>query len=86
MAPKQPKVTQNCELKDYFMQNFMKLDTEKFTDLKTLTFGAWSLKTSLEQFGPKAFGRGLIKPLVKNTVSNFRKQGLIFSRIIRLIQ
>ena len=42
------------------MQNFMKLDTEKFGDSKTLTFGVGSLKPSLEQFGRKAFGRGLI--------------------------
>ena len=44
------------------MQNFIELDMKKFTDPKTLTFGVWSLKTSLVQFGPKAFGRGLIKP------------------------
>ena len=64
------------------MQNFMKFDMEKFTDSKTLTFGVWSLKTSLGQFGPKAFGRGLIKPLVKNPGSNFHRQDLIFSRIM----
>ena len=68
------------------MQNFMKLDTQKFTDPQTLTFGVWSLKTSLEQFGPNAFGRGLIKPLVKNPEFNFCNQGFIFSRIIRLTQ
>ena len=60
----------------------MELDMKKFADLKILTFGLWGLKTSLGQFGPKAFGRGLIKPLVKNPGSNFRKQDLIFSRII----
>ena len=60
----------------------MELDMKKSTDPKTLTFGVWSLKTSLGQFGPKAFGRGLIKPLVKNPGSNFHKQDLIFSRII----
>ena len=38
---------------------------KKFTDLKTLTFGVWGLKTSLGQFGPNTFGRGPIKPLVK---------------------
>ena len=48
----------------------MELDMKKFTDPKTLTFG------------PKAFDRGLIKPLVKNPGSNFHKQDLIFSRII----
>ena len=37
------------------MQNFMELDMKKFTDPKTLTFGVWGLKTSLEQFGYKAF-------------------------------
>ena len=36
------------------MQNFMELDMKKFTDHKTLTFGVWDLKTSLEQFGHKA--------------------------------
>ena len=41
----------------------MELDMKKSTDPKTLTFGVWSLKTSLGQFGPKAFGRGLIKSL-----------------------
>ena len=35
------------------MQNFMKLDTKKFLDLKAVTFGVWGLKTSLGQFGPK---------------------------------
>ena len=44
----------------------MGLDMRKFTDPKTLTVGVWGLKTSLGQFGPKAFGRGLIKPLFKN--------------------
>ena len=46
----------------------------KFTDPKTLAFRVWGLKTSLGQFGSKAFGRGLTKPLVKNPVSNFHKQ------------
>ena len=60
----------------------MELDMKKSTDPKTLTFGVWSLKTSLGQFGPKAFGRGLIKPLVKNPGSNFHRQDHIFSRIM----
>ena len=60
------KMTQNCKLRAYLMQNVMKFDMEKFTNSKTLTFGVWGLKTSLGQFGPKAFGRGLIKPLFKN--------------------
>ena len=68
------------------MQNFIELDMKKFTDPKTLTFVVWGLKASLVQFGPKAFGRGLIKPLVKNPGSNFHEQDLIFSIIIRLIQ
>ena len=81
-------MTQNCKLRAYLMQNFMKFDMEKFTDSKTLTFGVWGLKTSLGQFGLKAFGRGLIKPLVKNQNpgSNFHKQDLIFSRFMILIQ
>ena len=36
----------------------------------------WSLKVSLGQFEPKAFGKGLIKPLVENPTSNFHKQDL----------
>ena len=79
-------MTQNCKIRAYLMENFMELDRKKFTDPKTLTFGVWDLKTSLEQFGYKAFGRGLIKPLVKNPGSNFHKQDLIFSIIMRLIQ
>ena len=58
---------------------------KKFSDLKALIFGVWGLKTSLGQFGPKAFGKRLIKALVKNPSSNFDKQGLIFSRIVRRI-
>ena len=79
-------MTQNCKIRAYLMQNFIELDMKKFTDPKTLTFVVWGLKTSLVQFGPKAFGRGLIKPLVKNPGSNFHEQDLIFSIIIRLIQ
>ena len=79
-------MTQNCKIRAYFIQNFMELDMKKFTYPKTLTFGVWDLKTSLEQFGHKVFGRGLIKPLVKNPGSNFPKQDLIFSIIMRLIQ
>ena len=48
------------------MQNFMELDMTKIPDLKALTFEVWGLKTSLGQFGPKAFSKGLIKPLDKN--------------------
>ena len=68
------------------MQNFMELDMKRFTDPKPLTFEVWDLKTSLQQFGHKAFGRGLIKQLVKNAGSNFHKQDFIFSIIMRLIQ
>ena len=74
-------MTQNLKIKAYLKQNVMELDMRKFTDPKTLTFGVWSLKTSLGQFGPKAFGRELFKPLVKNPGSNFYTQDLIFSRI-----
>ena len=80
------KITQNLKIRAYLKQNFMELDIKKIADLKTLTFGVWGLKTSLGQFGPKAFGRGLIKPLVKNPGSNFHKQDPIFSRIMGWIQ
>ena len=65
------------------MQNFMKLDMKKFSDPNALTFGVWGLKTSLGQFGPKTFGKGLVKALVENLSSNFHKEDLIFSRIMR---
>ena len=64
-------------------QNFIELHMKKFTDPKTLTFGVWGLKTNLGQFGPKAFDRGLIKPLVENPSSNFHKQDIIFSKMMR---
>ena len=66
-------MTQNLKIRAYLMPNFMELDMKKFSDPKALTFGVWGLKTSLEQFGPKAFGKGLIKALVKNPGSNFHK-------------
>ena len=47
---------------------------KKPSDPKALTFGAWGLKTSLGQFGHKAFGKGLFKALVENPSSNFHKQ------------
>ena len=59
---------------------------KKFTDPKTLTFGVWGLKTNLGQFGPKAFDRGLIKPLVENPSSNFHKQDIIFSKMMNPIK
>ena len=64
------------------MQNF-KLDMKKISDPKAFIFGLWGLKTSLGQFGRKAFGKGLMKPLVENPSSNFHKLDLIFSRIVR---
>ena len=76
-------MNQNLKIIAYLMQNFIELDMKPFSDPKALTFGVWSLKTSLGQFGPKAFGRGLIKSLVRNPSSNFQKQDLIFSRIMR---
>ena len=75
-------MTQNLEIKAYLMQNFMDLDMKKISDPKALTFRVLGLKTSLAQFWPKAFGKGLIKPLVQNRSSNFHKQDLIFSRIM----
>ena len=65
------------------MQNFMEFDMKKFSSLKAVAFGVQGLKTSLGQFWPKAFGKGLIKALVENPGSNFHKQDLIFSRITR---
>ena len=76
-------MNQNLKIIAYLMQNFIELDMKQFSDPKALTFGVWGLKTSLGQSGPKAFGRGLIKALVKNPSSNFHKQDLIFSKIMR---
>ena len=39
------------------MQNFMELDMKKISDLKALALEVWGLKTSLGQFGPKAFSK-----------------------------
>ena len=76
-------MTQNLKIRANLMQNFMELDMKKISDPKALTFGVWGLKTSLGQFGSKAFGKGLIKALVENPGSNFHKQDLIFSEIMR---
>ena len=65
------------------MQNFMELDMKKNSDPKALTFGVWGLKLNSGQYGPKSLGKGLIKPLVENPSSNFYKQNLIFSRIMK---
>ena len=70
-------MTQNLKIRAYLMQHFIELDL-KFSDLRTLAFGVWGPKTSLEQFEAKAFGEGLIQPLVKNSSFNFHKQDLIF--------
>ena len=76
-------MTQNLKIKAYLMQNFMELDMKTFSDPKTLTFGVWGLKNSLEQFKPKAFGKGLTKPLFKNPSCIFHKQDLIFPKMMR---
>ena len=73
----------NLKIRANLMQNFMELDMKKISDPKALKFGVWGLKTSLGQFGPKAFGKGLIKALVENPGSNFHKQDFIFSGIMR---
>ena len=77
-------MTQNLKVRAYLIQNFMELAMKKFSDPKALTFGVWGLKT--QTLGPKAFGKGLIKELVQSPGSNFHKQDLIFSRIMRGIQ
>ena len=76
-------MTQNLKIRPYLMQNFMELDMKRISDPIALTFGVWTLKPNLGQFGPKTFGEELIKPLVENPSSNFCKRDLIFSRIIR---
>ena len=76
-------MTQNLKRRAYLMQDFMELDMRKLSDPKALTLGVWGLKTRLGQFGHKALGKGLIKAFVQNSSSNFHKQDLIFSRIMR---
>ena len=76
-------MTQNLKIRAYLIQNFMELDMKQISDPKALTFGVWGLKSNLGQFGPKAFSKGLIKPLVENQSSNFYKQDLVFSKIMR---
>ena len=57
------KIDPKFENKSFLMQNFyLELDMKKSSDPKTLVFVSWALKTSLGQFGPKAFSKGLIKP------------------------
>ena len=78
------KMTQNLKVRAYLMQTFMELDMKELSDLKALIFGIWGLKTSSGQFGQKAFGKGRIKALIfENPDSNFHKQDIIFSKIIR---
>ena len=77
-------MTQNLKIRACLIQ--MELDMKKFPDPKALAFGVWGVKTSLGQFGPKAFCKGLIKALVQNPGSNFHKQDLFFSRSMRGIQ
>ena len=79
-------MTQNLKIRAYLMQNFMELDMKKISDPKALTCGVWGLQSNLGQFGPKIFGKGLIKPLVENLSSNFHKQDLILSIIVRRMQ
>ena len=76
-------MTQNLKIRAYLMRNVMELDIRKFSDPKTLTLGVWGLKTSLGQFGHKAFGKVPIKAFVRNTSSNFHKQDLTFAIIMR---
>ena len=76
-------MTQKLKIRAYLMQKFMGLDMKKNSDPKALAFGIWGLKPNLGQFGPKAFGKGLIKSLAENPSSSFYKQDLIFSRIMR---
>ena len=76
-------MTQNLKIRASLEQNFMELGMKKNSDPKPLTFGIWGLKTGLGQFGPKVFGKGLIKLLIENPSCNLHKQDLIFSRIIR---
>ena len=73
----------NLKTRAYFMQSFMEPDMKIISDSKALIFEVWDLKTSLGQFGLKAFCKGLIKPLDENTRFNFQKQDLIFSGIMR---
>ena len=41
---------------------------KKFSDRQAVMFGVWGLKTSLGQFGRKAFGKGIIKALVEKAL------------------
>ena len=75
-------MNQKLKIRAYLMQNFLELDMKEFSDPKGGIFEIWSLKTK-GHFGPKPLAKGFIKPLVENPCSNFDKQDLIFSRIMR---
>ena len=47
------KMTQNLKIRACFMQNFMELHMKKVLDPKAVAVGAWDLKTSLGQVGPR---------------------------------
>ena len=51
------------KFENFLKPNFMELDMKKFSGPKDLKFWVCGLKTSLGQFGPKVFGKGLIKAL-----------------------
>ena len=54
----------------------MEIDLKKVWDPKAMIFAVWDLTPSLEQFASKSFGKGLIKPLVQNSRSNFHNRTL----------
>ena len=64
-------MTQNLTIRPYLMQDLMELDVKKFSDPEALTSGVSGLKIVLGQFGHKAFGKGIIKTLVKNPAPIF---------------
>ena len=75
-------MNQKLKIRAYLMQNFLELDMKEFSDPKGRIFEIRGLKTK-GNFGPKPLAKGFIKPLVENPRSNFDKQDLIFSRIMR---
>ena len=64
-------MTQNLKVRAYLVQNFMELDVKKNSDPKALTFGIWDLKTSLGQFGPKAFGKGEFSRIMRSIQQHY---------------
>ena len=46
-------MTQNLKIRACFTQNFMELHMKKLLDSQAVAVGAWGLKTSLGQVGPK---------------------------------